>query len=344
MTEPLRLTGDPAADVAALRGWLDAGAPPPLVIETSGSTGAPKRVLLSRSAVVASADASAGRLGSAGPWALALPSSYVAGVNVVVRSLLAGHEPVVGADPTAWPEQVRFVSVVPTQLARWAADPALGPVLGRLDAVLVGGGPVDHAAAEAVRSWGVRVVATYGSSETSGGCVYDGHALDGVDLGLTEDGRIRIAGPMLFDGYLGDPGLTAECLVDGWFVTSDLGVLHGDGRLEVTGRADDVLISGGVKVPAPAVARRLRQHPALAAAEVVGVPDAEWGQRVVAVVAPVVAAAGAAPSVDELRDWVGEAHPRAWAPRAVVVVDALPMLDNGKADRVAVRALAEEAS
>jgi O-succinylbenzoic acid--CoA ligase len=339
VVEPLRLTGVPAADVAALRGWLDADEPPPLVIETSGSTGAPKSVLLSRSAVLASAEASAARLGSAGPWALALPSSYVAGVNVVVRSLLAGHEPVVDADPTTWPEEVRFVSVVPTQLARWAADPSLHPVLARLDAVLVGGGPVDHGARGALESRGVRVVATYGSSETSGGCVYDGHPLDGVELGLTGDGRVRVAGPVLFDGYLGDPTLTGEALVDGWFVTSDLGVIHDDGRLEVVGRADDMLISGGVKVPAPAVARRLRDHPAVVAAEVVGVPDDEWGQRVVAVVAST-----AAPSLDELRDWVGESHPRAWAPRAVVVVDALPMLGNGKVDRAAVRALAQESA
>lgn len=343
MNEPpqlCRLTGDPAEDVAALRAWLDAGSAPPLVIETSGSTGAPKRVLLSRSAVVASAEASAARLGSVGRWALALPSSYVAGVNVVVRSLLAGREPVVAADPTAWPEDVRFVSVVPTQLARWAGDPTLRPAVSRLDAVLVGGGPPDHGVMDLVRSWGVRVVATYGSSETSGGCVYDGHALDGVELGVTEDERIRIRGPVLFDGYLGDPALTAEALVDGWFVTSDLGALHDGGRLEVLGRADDVLVSGGVKVPAPAVARRVREHPGVEAAQVVGVPDHEWGERVVAV----VVADGTAPSLDELRDWVGAAHTRAWAPRSLVVVEALPLLGNGKVDRVAVRALAEGAT
>ena len=337
MPRPLRLTGDPVVDVPALAGWLEADSPPSLVIETSGSTGTPKRVLLSRDAVVASAEASAARMGGTGRWALALPSSYVAGVNVVVRSLLAGHEPLVVTDPDDRGAEPRYASVVPTQLARWVADPAARPALDELEAVLVGGGPVDRAVVEQARARGVRVLATYGSSETSGGCVYDGYPLDGVELSLTDDGRVRVTGPVLFDGYLDDPALTAECLIEGWFVTSDLGLLHDDGRLEVLGRADDMLISGGVKVPGPAVARRLREHPAVAGAEVVGVPDDEWGQCVVAVIA-----SGAAPSLTEVRDWVAAAHPRAWAPRSLVVVDALPLLGNGKVDRAAVRALAEE--
>ena len=109
------------------------------------------------------------------------------------------------------------------------------------------------------------MVATYGSSETCGGCVYDGVPLDGVEIDVDghEDGRIRIRGPVLFDGYDGDPELTAATLVDGWFVTSDLGRVD-DGRLRVLGRVDDVVISGGVNVPTPAVARRLRaEHPGL---------------------------------------------------------------------------------
>jgi O-succinylbenzoic acid--CoA ligase len=270
-----------------------------------------------------------------GPWVLALPSSYVAGVNVIARSLLAGHDPVI-ADGATWTPGPRFASFVSTQLARFVTDPSAIEVLQELDCILVGGGPVDRSVVAQVRSWGVDVHATYGSSETSGGCVYDGYPLPGVDIDLTDDGRIKIAGPMLFDGYLDDPSLTAETLVDGWFITSDLGRIHDDGRLEVLGRADDMLISGGVKVPAPVIAQRLREHPSVRAAEVVGVPDPEWGQRVIAVVEGAI-------EVDEARDWVAEAHPRTWAPRAVVVVEQLPLLANGKVDRAAVRSLAEDA-
>jgi O-succinylbenzoic acid--CoA ligase len=180
------------------------------------------------------------------------------------------------------------------------------------------------------------VVATYGSAETAGGCVYDGHPLDGVAVALGGDGRVRIAGPTLFDGYQGDPDLTAEVLVDGWFLTSDAGRLDEDGRLQVLGRLDDMVVTGGVNVPAPAVAARLREHPAVTAAEVVGVPDQEWGQRVVALV---VGELGLA----EARDWVGATHPRSWAPRQLVRLDDVPLLPNGKPDRLRLRAAALEA-
>ncbi|KAJ1684551.1 hypothetical protein LUZ63_020306 [Rhynchospora breviuscula] len=199
-------------------------------------------------------------------------------------------------------------------------------LLAGYDAVLVGGASLDPALRTRAEAAGVRVVATYGSSETAGGCVYDGRPLDGVRLRTDADGRLLVGGPTLFDGYDGDPALTAETLDDGWFRTSDLAEIDADGRLRVLGRVDDVVNTGGVKVPAAAVARRLREHPAVGAAEVLGVPDAEWGQRVVAVVVGDLA-------LDAARDWVAEAHPRAWAPREVVHVDALPLLASGKTDR-----------
>ena len=337
-TEPLRLTGDAPTDIRELRHWLAADDDQRLLIETSGSSGTPKGVLLSRSAVLASAGASARAIGH-GQWVLALPSNYVAGVNVIARSLLAGHDPVV-AEGLYWKPGARYISLVSTQMRRLVDDPSVGSELHEMDTVLVGGGPVDREAADVVAAWGPDVVATYGSSETCGGCVYDGYPLPGVEVALTDDGRIKLRGPMLFDGYLDDPGLTAETLVDGWFVTSDLGAIEDDGRLSVLGRVDDMLITGGVKVPAPAVARRLAQHPAIVAAEVVGVPDAEWGQLVVAVVATPGLASAPALGLAEARDWVSAAHPRAWAPRRVVVVEELPLLANGKVDRQAVRALA----
>lgn len=355
MLEPLRLTGDAYADIAALREWLDADDERCLVIETSGSTGTPKRALLSRDAVLASAEASAFRLRGSGPWVLALPSSYVAGVNVIVRSLFAGYEPVVLDDHgLAWAiteAEMRggrgssFVSLVPTQLARALDDGATRQALaGSVHTVLLGGGPIDPDLRQRAEEVGIHVVATYGSSETAGGCVYDGYPLDGVRLDLGDDGRIRIAGPVLFDGYLGDPALTAQTLVDGWYVTSDLGELASDGRLAVLGRVDDMVISGGVKVPAPAVARRLVEHPGVAAAEVVGVPDPEWGQAVAAVVATPGLASMPALRLREVREWVAAVHPRSWAPQRLIVLEELPLLPNGKVDRQAVRALAEAAS
>ena len=334
----LRPTGDAERDVDLVAAWLDADDPGPAVVTTSGSSGTPKQVVLSRDAVLASAKASAARLGGSGPWVLALPSSYVAGLNVVVRSLVAGHRPVLLGDRA--PREVviadGFLSLVPTQLHRWldSADDAVA--LTRLAAVLVGGGPVDASLKERARDAGIRLVATYGMAETCGGCVYDGLPLDGVGLALATDGRVRLSGPTLFEGYLDDAAATAEVLVDGWFHTSDAGRLDEDGRLQVLGRVDDMVVSGGVNVPAAAVAARLREHPQVRAAEVLGVADLEWGNRVVAVVVGDL-------DLDDARAWVGATHPRSWAPREVVVVPTLPMLANGKVDRLAVRELAGDA-
>ena len=183
-------------------------------------------------------------------------------------------------------------------------------------------------------------MSTYGASETAGGCVYDGLPLDGVALAVGTDGRLRIGGPTVFDGYEGDPELTDETLVDGWFLTSDAGTLDEDGRLRVLGRIDDVVVSGGVNVPLPAVAKRIREHPDVDAVEVLGVPDEEWGTRVVAFLTLVSTRSSQGSSLlnqRSVRDWVAAVHPRAWAPRQVVVLDELPLLTNGKVDRQALR-------
>ncbi len=321
--------GGPDEVVDQLRGWLDGPDDVRLCVETSGSTGRPKRVVLSRAAVLASGAATERRLGGAGRWVLMLPPTYVAGVQVIVRSLVAGHEPV-----AEWPaDEGWFVSLVPTQLQRLLDSPADLAALQRAHTVLLGGGPIDPSLRQRAEAAGVRVVATYGSAETAGGCVYDGMPLDGVAVATDGGGRIRIAGPTLFDEYAGDPELTAETLVDGWFLTADAGRMDEDGRLAVLGRLDDMIVTGGVNVPGPAVAARLREHPDVAAAEVVGVADEEWGNRVVAfVVGPL--------SLEAAREWVAEVRPRSWAPRQLVALDAIPMLGNGKSDRLALRELA----
>lgn len=323
----------PPEVVAQARAWLDGPPGVRLVVATSGSTGAPKRVALTREAVLASVAASARRLGATGPWVLALPPTYVAGVQVVVRSLVAGHEPV-WLERDGWPEGDGWnVSLVPTQLGRLLDDTEAAAALRRAHTVLLGGGPIDRGLRTRAEAAGVHVVATYGAAETAGGCVYDGLPLDGVAVAIGEGGRIRIGGPTLFEEYVDDAELTARTLVDGWFLTSDAGRIDEDGRLTVLGRLDDVVVSGGVNVPAPAVAARIRQHPDVVAAEVLGVSDEEWGNRVVAFV---VGTAG----LDALRDWVAAALPRPWAPRQLVVLDEIPLLPNGKPDRRALQELA----
>ncbi|WP_370616360.1 AMP-binding protein [Mumia qirimensis] len=337
------VSGTPPEVEAALRGWLAADADPaPLVIRTSGSTGRPKDVLLSRRAITSSAHATHARLGGPGQWLLDLPPQYVAGVQVIARSILSGSAPVVTAEHVGLEEAVAamtgertYASLVPTQLHRLAESGRLD-VLATLDAVLVGGAALDPALRARAADAGVRVVRTYGMSETSGGCVYDGVPLDGVGLRIDVEHRVWLTGPVLFDGYDGDREATDEALRDGWLRTHDLGRLDADGRLQVLGRTDDVVISGGVNVVLPRVAAALRGADGVVDAVVVGVPDPEWGQLVVAVVA------GTPAGVAALRDAVEAAGlPRSWAPRRVVIVDAIPLLDHGKIDRQAVRALAE---
>lgn len=338
----LRPSDDATEAIAQLRTWLHADDPERLLIETSGSTGLPKRVVLSRDAVVASVEASARRLGARGQWLLALPSSYVAGVQVICRSLLAGADPVEveGLDLAAAGGGT-FTSLVPTQLHRLLEDEQQVAALRNLHTILLGGGPIDPTLRARAEAAGLHIVATYGSSETAGGCVYDGKPLDGVALAIGTDGRVRIGGPTIFDGYDGDPKLSAEVLVDGWFLTADAGRLDDDGRLHVLGRIDDVVISGGVNVPLPAVANRLREHSGIEAVEVIGVPDEEWGTRVVAFVVALVSTRSSQSSSllnqREIRDWVSEVHPRTWAPQQVVVLPELPLLPNGKVDRQALR-------
>jgi len=322
-----------------------------VVVRTSGSTGRPKAVVLSAEALAASSMATAVALRGEGQWLLALPLHYVAGVQVLVRSLFAGTRPWVmdlsdGFTPEAFvtaadelSDPVRFTSLVPTQLARLLEEPTEDTlrVLRRFNAILLGGAAVSPGLLDQARDLGLRVVTTYGSAETAGGCVYNGRPLDEVQVRLV-DGRVHLGGPTLADGYLEDPQATKAAFVelDGerFFRTSDLGELDDDGVLRVTGRVDDVINSGGSKVAALDVQRALEALDGVAQAFVGGVPSAEWGQ---AVVAAVVLKPGTVREPGELAEALrGEFG--VLRPRLVSLWDGLPLLENGKVDRQAILA------
>ena len=319
-----------------------------VVATTSGTTGVPKGALLTAAALTASAVATHDRLGGPGRWLLALPSYHIAGIQVLVRSLLAGRAPIeldvstgfdVGRLPSAVDELGpgrRYTSLVATQLAKALDDPAATEALAELDAVLIGGGPAPRQVLDAAAGAGITVVRTYGMSETAGGCVYDGVPLGGVTLRI-DDGRIVVGGVTLAKGYRNppDPDPFAEA---GWFRTDDLGVVDDSGTLSVVGRLDDAISTGGLTVFPQLVEAALRTHPAVADCAVFGLTDERLGQRVVAAVVP--ARGSAAPTLDTLRAHVAHTLDQTAAPRELHIVDALPLRGIGKVDRSALIKLA----
>ena len=344
--------------VSELPGEVRPGAA--VVVTTSGSTGVPKSVILSRDALTSSALATADRIGD-GAWLLALPATYVAGLQVLVRSIVADREPAVMAGAftarsfaaaalmmvsTVHGERVpTYTSLVPAQLAKLldaaAQDHAVLAALRSFETILVGGQALPPVLLERAQAAGVRIVRTYGATETSGGCVYDGRPLRGVEVRI-DHGEVRVAGPVLADGYLGDQELTDAAFPragDGtrWYRTGDAGLIE-DGVLRVRGRVDNVIVSGGVNVSLDRVERIVRTVPGLSDAVVIGVPDERWGEASV-----VVATRGESLRRSEsvqleeariaVKDQIGP-HAR---PSRLVLVDELATLPSGKPDREAIR-------
>ncbi|MGN7967378.1 AMP-binding protein [Microbacterium sp. 22179] len=332
-----------------------------VVIATSGSSGIPKRVALSAEALRTSVEATADRIGS-GRWLLALPTGYVAGLQVLVRSILAGTEPVALSgrfSPEAFAhatlsmlrhgDEALYTSLVPAQVATLldaADDVAVRAALQAYRSILVGGQSLPEPLRERASDLGVRLVRTYGSTETSGGCVYDGVPLDTVSV-RTVDGELRIAGPMLADGYLGDDELTSRVFVRDehgirWYRTGDLGLVE-NGIVRVHGRADNVIVSGGINISLDRVERIVRQVPGLHQAVVVGIDDERWGEASV-----IVAARGEVlrrSESDQLvhaRDAVAEALGKHARPARLILVDEIATLASGKPDREAIRRIAAE--
>ncbi|KUI30576.1 O-succinylbenzoic acid--CoA ligase [Mycobacterium sp. IS-1496] len=327
----------------ALRSGAPIGDDVAVVVPTSGTTGTPKGAMLSASALMASADATHSRLGGPGRWLLALPAHHIAGLQVLVRSVVAGERPV--AMPASFEARDlvsavagmaagrRYVSLVSVQVDKVLRDPAATAALATFDAVLIGGGPMPAGLSEKASAAGISVVRTYGMSETAGGCVYDGVPLDGVRVRL-DGSRILLGGATLATGYR-NPVRPDPFAEPGWFRTDDVGALD-DGVLRVLGRVDDAISTGGLTVMPPLVEAVLSRHPAVADCAVFGVADERLGQRVVAAI--VVAAGRPAPTPAELRAYVAAELDATAAPREVHVVEEVPRRGIGKVDRRALSA------
>lgn len=301
-----------------------------IVVPTSGSTGNPRAVVLSRSALVAAASASHDRLSGPGSWVCSLAPHYVAGLMVHVRAYLSGYPASVvdqqlnGLGDLTLPDAPAYISLVPTQLYKALRQAEVRTALRRFT-VLLGGAAADRAELDRAKESGIHVVTTYGMSETCGGVVYDGSPLAGVHVGLDDDGRISLTGPTTFSGYRLDAERTAEVLDGQTFLTSDRGSWVGD-RLDVRGRIDDVVISGGINVDIAQLQRVVDRALGVERVVVLGVPDSRWGARIVAVTTGDL-------SLDALRDRLDGRVDRAALPRDLRRLAAFPRTSSGKIDR-----------
>ena len=308
-----------------LQGGVPVDGTDALVVATSASTGTPKGVVLTHAAVAASAHATSARLGvdpARHRWLACLPLNHIGGLSVVTRAMLTGTPLTVlggfeAAQVSAEAAGNVLVSLVPTALARVKADAFYKVVLG-------GSAPP--------ASLPPNVVTTYGMTETGSGVVYDGVALDGVEISLTPAGEVLLRGPMLLRAYRDG---TEPFDRDGWFATGDAGVIDETGRLQIKGRISDMIITGGENVWPSAVEHIIRQHPGVAEVAVSSRPDPEWGERLVACVVP--AHPAGPPALAELRALVADQFAPFAAPKELLIVEALPKTSIGKVKRQALR-------
>ncbi len=300
-----------------------------LLVATSGSTGTPKEIGITSAALLASARASNKFLKATKgqTWSLLLPLTHIAGINVLVRSIELESEPIdlrnhVGTYPDA-----DFTAIVPTQLFNALnGDADLLSHLKGMKAVLVGGAALSEELRSQGIASGINIITTYGMTETCGGCVYNGEALDGVNFELTEDQRVKISGPVLAD-------VENE---NGWYLTQDIGVIL-DGKLKVIGRADDVIISGGENISLSAIESELnKKFPQLLVAAF-ATSDSKWGQ--VLHVAVQAQDENLKPQISQaLVSAIGN-HAK---PKSVILLDKLPQIGVGKVDRTSLAKLVSE--
>jgi O-succinylbenzoic acid--CoA ligase len=307
------------------------------VVTTSGSTGEPKAVVLGADAIRFAADATHQRLGGPGEWVCALPAAHVAGLMTIARAVVAGTRvrfarPDLSDLPD--PDGRTYLSLVAAQLDRGLGDPWLRAALPGYAAILVGGSAVPVGLRERAREAGITVVTTYGMSETCGGCVYDGVPLDGVRVEIEPEtdtdpgvGRLSLGGPMAFSGYRLRPDLTREVLSGDLVRTNDRGRWL-DGRLQVLGRIDDVVISAGTNVDLAAAQRVCDEEFGPGLLALLAVPDERWGHRIVAMTT-------GDHDLAEVRDRLEPRLGRAAAPRELRRVATLAYTSIGKIDRTA---------
>ncbi len=321
-----------------------------LIVETSGSTAAPKRVALGPDALRASALATSDAIGT-GNWVLTLPLNYIAGIMVVVRSLVDQTQLVdLRAEPfdaqtfanavSQLPGGTWLTALVPTQLARLVElaerDDTAARALSWFSAILVGGQAIPAKLVERATRLGARVVRTYGSAETAGGVVYDGLPIGDTSIRTDSDGVLQISGSSLASGYLDDSERTEASFFtdpDGqrWFQTSDRAEIT-DGTLTIFGRTDDIIVTGGVKVSLADIDRVLEQFPGNARAT--WFADEEWGQ-VPGVISDVEL------NLDTVRAQIENELGKSARPYRLITVDHLPVLTSGKSDRQALHEIAE---
>jgi O-succinylbenzoic acid--CoA ligase len=308
------------------------------IVVTSGTEGTPKGVELTRAGMEVMGRGYSAGLG-AGPadrWLACLPLHHVASLGALARSYVTGvpctvHDAFdperVARSPSA--EATTIVSLVPTAMRRLLDA---GAPLHEFRWVITGGAPCPPALRARAEAAGVAVIDAYGLSETWGGFALDGLPIDGAEVRLTEEDEIVVRGPMLMRGYRLEPTRTQAAIdSDGWFHTGDVGTIDASGRVQVVDRMKDLVITGGVNVSPTEVEGVLAHHPDLDDVCVVGEPDDEWGELVVAYVVP--RAGSRAPSVEELRAFGREQLSGPKLPRAARVVTTIPRTASGKALR-----------
>lgn len=300
-----------------------------VLVSTTGSSGANQEIALSASALLASAKSANKYLGAkfGQTWSLLLPLTHVAAVNVLVRSLELGTIPVNLIGHSGDFPKVDYTAIVPTQLYNALnGDVRLLKHLQEAQAVLVGGAALNSELADQAATAGINVVTTYGMTETSGGCVYNGEPLEGVEIAITGSGYVKILGPVLASNLVLD--------AQNWFVTSDLGELN-NGRLKVIGRGDDVVISGGENISLSEIEGAISQSFASFEFAAFAVSSDKWGQELH--VASVNVPADFSKKVENL---LVEKFGNAAKPKRFHHLTALPLIGIGKVDRGALARLA----
>jgi O-succinylbenzoic acid--CoA ligase len=335
-----------------------------IVCATSGSTGAPRGVLLTQDALIKSAAAFGNRFGTDNRWVISMPAHRIAGIMILARSWLHGNpfeiDPSVGgarpfeaaafAATTMRAKRLSnadgralMVSLVPTQIARLLDAGKVGlETLQTYDLILSGAAATPQPLLKRLRDEGVNVAVSYGMSETCGGCVFDGQPIDGVSISIgtqddVEPGRISISGPVIASGYRLRPDLDSLSFIDHRLVTQDVGKLDSHGLLHVLGRLDDVVIVGGVNVALSAIESIIRHHPMISDVAIIDIADELWGSLPVAYVVTRSHDQNTYELEQEIRQVVSNQIGRAATPRRIRFVNQLPMLDSGKIDRISLR-------